>query len=168
MGDNISSTTPAVLFTGCVTAEAGSTNPFLSFGNHYYMNLSVSAANANHDHKYRGHCTKCTSNANGNVQGVHKVPNLLLICFGPIKQNLLHHICGLLTSEVLQQLRSSSQKEGSFQKWFHSQHGIHQTAGPWWYRLCPPEKEISTLFSDFCIIISISLVLARSLHLINN
>lgn len=54
MGE-ISSTTPATIFSCCVTAEAGSTNPrwnFFSFDNHNGMNLSISAPNSGHYHMY--------------------------------------------------------------------------------------------------------------------
>lgn len=72
MGDT-SSTTPATLFTGCFTAEEGSTNPilnFLSFDNHSSVNLSISAPDASHYpmyNMYRGHCIKRTSVVNINV-----------------------------------------------------------------------------------------------------
>lgn len=86
-----------------------------------------------------------------------KALNLLLICFGAIEQHLFHHVCSLLTLKgfpfnALLQLTVSFQKEGSFQKWFHSHQGIHHRGVPWWYRLCLPEKQISTLFRVFYLL----------------
>lgn len=95
MGD-ASLTTPATLFTGCVTAETGSVNPrwnFLSFDNHNYTNVPISTPSASRYYMYsmdRGHCAKGTSDANVKVKGPHKGPDLLLIFFGAIKQHLSH------------------------------------------------------------------------------